>query len=376
MSEAAAAWEESPAQADSLAAPLLCGLLDVGPIFLYIFGHSPVPFYSATLAAKLLIAITARVPAAARLAGAWPLLAYIAILTLFDLAFLDVNAFDAVQVLGFVVEIGLTLSIVNPAQIRAYLAVYAYAILLNIMLYVWEVHHGYVGQQAGRFFYFQGLHPNLGSEIAATGMICAALAFPGWLFALAWLVEISAVLLMQGRAAMLVAAGIAIVMSARGASRFGQKYRFAGLAAMVAAAAAFVALFQPISEKLARSASNDLLLNNPYRGASSGVSGRDIGWHEAIAAFERSPLTGVGVGYFNDPMLAPPHNLPLFFLAQFGVLGLPMLGYIIYKYKKLFTQERFRFLVWAQFLPLLLLNDRMFNMNPYPFVFYVVMLAV
>jgi hypothetical protein len=75
-------------------------------------------------------------------------------------------------------------------------------------------------------------------------------------------------------------------------------------------------------------------------------------------------------------MLSPPHNLVLFFMAQFGVLGIPMLGYIIHKYKKLFTLERFRFFLWAQFIPLVLLNDRMFNMNPYPFVFYIVLLAV
>ncbi len=376
MSGAAASWEESPARADSLAAPLACALLDVGPIFLYIFGHSPVPLYGFTAAAKLLIAITARVPAAERLAGAWPLLAYIAILTLFDLAFLDVNEVDAVQVLGFVVEIGLTLSIVSPAQIRAYLAVYGYAIFLNFVIYLWAAHHGEVPQQVGRFFYFAGLHPNLGSEIAATGIVCAAAAFPGWLFVLAWFVELSSILLMEGRAAMLVAAGIAVVMLARRISRFGRKYRFGGLAVIATTAAAFVALFRPISARLARSASNALLLNNPYRGTSSGASGRSEGWHDAIVAFLRQPLTGAGVGYFDNPMLAPPHNLVLFFMAQFGVLGIPMLGYIIYKYKKLFTLERFRFFLWAQFIPLVLLNDRMFNMNPYPFVFYIVLLAV
>ncbi len=351
-------------------------MIDVAPVFLYVVHRSPIPYYGLTLAMKLLVALIVRLPAQRLLVSNWPFLVYLALVGLADAAFLDVKLAAAAQILGFTAEIALTLAIVKPDQLHDYLAVYACALLVNFMIFLAMVERGRVPMLGARYFYFAGAQPNLGAEIAAVGIACAAVTLDAGFFLIFWTVELSAITMLQGRSALIMATGTAIAVLARGLLNAVRRQRYFGIAWVCAGLGSICLAFSTVSAAVANLVSAGLLLNDPYRGAGSGFSGRTQGWGHAFAEMQQAPLFGGGVGFFDARKLLPPHNIGLFLGAQFGFLCLPMLGMIAYKYWKLWQADRWKFLLWLQFLPLLLFNDRSFNMNPYPFVFYVLLLSV
>ncbi len=351
-------------------------MLDIGPIASYVFAKGTTKFYLLTLTAKLFIVIANRLPAAARLQHVWPFLCFTMMVALFDLTFLASPLPDVVQLIGFTLQAALTLILVRPDQLRSYLGTIGAILLANFALYLLFLHDGLIGQHYDRYYYFGDYHPNLGAEIAATGIACAAAALDGWVFLIALALETAAINFMQGRSALLVAAGVAVVLALKQTAKLTRRYQRGGIAIIFAALAALTLFWEPLQLAVAGLVSQALLLNDPNRGTSSGFTGRTQGWHDATMAFLQSPICGMGVGYFDNPAIWPPHNLLLFLAAQFGVFGLPVMCLIFYKYYRLFLVDRMLFYIWLQFLPLLFFNDRIFNLNPYPFVFYIVLLAV
>jgi hypothetical protein len=66
-----------------------------------------------------------------------------------------------------------------------------------------------------------------------------------------------------------------------------------------------------------------LLINNPYRGLESGLSGRTGIWSETIDLWLKAPLLGIGFRQHEQFLAgAPAHNAYLAMLADTGVLGL------------------------------------------------------
>jgi exopolysaccharide production protein ExoQ len=72
-----------------------------------------------------------------------------------------------------------------------------------------------------------------------------------------------------------------------------------------------------------------LKLNDPYRGISTGASGRTDLWAAALALWEAQPLLGVGFRGHESlmPDGSPAHNAYLSMLAETGVLGFG--GYLL-----------------------------------------------
>jgi hypothetical protein len=357
-------------------APVFCAMLDVGPAFLYIIHRTPINDYALTLLAKLVLIIMMRLPAAQLLVRVWPFLLYLCGVALLGLGFLGAPTQDCLQLIGFSLQIGLTIAIVHPEQMRVYLAVYGYALLANFLIYLDYVAREKIPLFGDRYYYFSGFHYNLGAEIGATGLACAAAVLDGRVFFVAWAVETISIYLMQGRSALLLSVGLAGLMLFRLTSSLALKYRFALWGGVSAASAMAILLSQRLFAAGIDFVSTVFLLNDPYRGTASGFSGRTQGWQAAIAEILQHPFVGGGAGYFGRWHLPPPHNLVLFLGAQFGVLCLPMLGLIVYKYACLYRLNRRLFYIWLQFLPLLLFNDRSFNLNPYPYVLYCVLFSV
>ncbi|MBL8552330.1 MAG: O-antigen ligase family protein [Hyphomonadaceae bacterium] len=61
-----------------------------------------------------------------------------------------------------------------------------------------------------------------------------------------------------------------------------------------------------------------LLLDDPYRGVSSGFSGRFENWQTGWEAFARSPLIGSSIG---DPVVRYTHNGFIMAFAELGIVG-------------------------------------------------------
>ncbi len=359
-----------------LSASVVCAFLDVAPVFLYVINRSPVHYYILTVLAKLAMVVMLRLPASRYLVRNWPFLMYLALLGLFDLAWLDVPLSAALQLLGFVVEIWLTLAIVRREQLRGYFAVYAVALAVNFAIFLCMIKLGRVPSHFGRYYYYDGFQPNLGAEIAAVGVACAALALDTKWFLLCGTLDAISIFLLEGRSAILLTVGITVLMLGRAAYRIVKRLQFTGMAVLVFGLAGLClggAMLAPI---VVHGVDAALLLNNPYRGTSSGFSGRTEGWQNAIIAFLEAPVTGAGTGYFDTRKLLPPHNLLLFLGAQFGVFAVPMLLLLVMKYWRLWRVNPWWFLLWLQFAPLLMFNDRSFNLNPYPYVFYLLLFSV
>jgi len=116
------------------------------------------------------------------------------------------------------------------------------------------------------------------------------------------------------------------------------------------------------------------MLDNKYRGLSSGFSGRDVLWKMSWQMFLDSPLVGHGLGYFSHIGFVGSHNIILYSLASGGLFGILPLFIIFIQMWNFVKRDLFNFFILLSILPLFLFNDRFININPYPFVFYLILL--
>lgn len=74
---------------------------------------------------------------------------------------------------------------------------------------------------------------------------------------------------------------------------------------------------------------------NPMQTQS--ITGRESVWNAGVKMFKERPLIGVGIGSFaalanqyGSVLLISPHNIYLFFLSEFGLIGLSMFLFLIF----------------------------------------------
>lgn len=275
---------------------------------------------------------------------------------------------------GFVSHLTLSLVLIGRTTFRRYLtAALATSVAgAGIHIALCLTHH--MTEVWGRFLYFGDNHPNLGGEIEASAAIAAALALPRRYALPAIAILLVDMALLQARSAMLAGAAVVAVTFFIDPNNRLTPRRV--LALFVTGAVLLGALIASgAGGAIANSVSNLLLLNDQYRGITSGASGRSDVWAASIDLFTESPIYGHSLGYFDNIGFIGSHNLILYGLAQFGVMAVGFFCAIIIAYARLYKRHPYGFWIVLMALPLFLFNDRLISLNPYPFLVYVMLLA-
>jgi O-antigen ligase len=363
-----------------LSVPQLLGLV---PLFGAIDGasgfmallHLPVAaWYGPTVAIKLLFLAWTR-PSLVMPSG-WTSLFVATTATMIVLTLLAgiVEPTPYFQAAGFLVEFLLTILILRHSDLPPYLLGATGTILASASIHaiMCVTHHMTV--EWGRFDYFNGEHPNLGGEIAAAGSMAAVIALPR-IPALAVIAVLFAdSYLLQARAAM-----IAEVVSAAVPLMFNEARRLtpmrASILVLVGTSSALAMGVVGLSQNALGVGNLLMLTNDVHRGFATGFSGRTELWSIAIRLFQESPLLGHGFGYFDTIGYLGPHNIVLYGLAENGVASLGCFLAVAGAYTRLARRDLYAFAAAAAMLPLLIFNDRFINLNPYPFLLYVLLFA-
>jgi len=274
------------------------------------------------------------------------------------------------QYFGFIVHLSLTLMFVRADNIRAYFRSSAIVIAGSAAVHAALCFTGKMANDWGRFLYFANTQPNLGGEIEAVGAIAAVAGLrPRYAIVCLGLCVLDS-LYLQSRAATLtqiMAGGAMIAIQENGRLHVGRIFAMviAGVAALLGLSLLNTSL--PIGDALA----SVFLLNDAHRGLGSGASGRGELIQFGLELFQASPIIGYPPGYFLDIGYVGPHNFFVYGLAQFGMGFAVVVIILLVEGVRIFRANMFVAYLVLCGLPLLLFNDRLVNLNPYPFIYYV-----
>lgn len=349
--------------------PIAVAIADVSALLAYIVGIDPALIQAGALAFKvLLVPWLLRHESITRRQGSSFL--WLILLCAVSLIFSDMLETRAiVQIVTFLANLAITLLLV-PEEVGTYLRWIARLIAASAMLYVGMWAAGLITGEWGRPYYFNHTHPNLGSEIGAMGVLCGAVSikYRGFLVLVAPM--LASAMLMQGRAAVL-----AIVLSVllRSLHEFYllARSRRAQLGIILAGPAGMaVAIFA------APFVIDAMLLGDRYRGEDTGFVGRTDHWQMAWDAFLANPLTGRGLGSYAGLDVGTPHNFFLYGLAEMGLLSVPLFLMLIFMAVKAARIHGWKIATLSPILIMFFMNDRFMNLNPYPFVAWVLFFAL
>lgn len=352
---------------------VLVGLLDVSVIAAYALSISAPIWHIGILITKLAIAllyfrdlhIDAR-----PIVFAFVIIVFTSLSTLLS----GYTGDGIIRILGFCLQLILTTALVGQTGLILYMRSVAIAISISALAHVLLVIMNFIPDHYGRFSYFMGTHPNLGAEINAIGLLTAALTLSTPKFILATLPLILSTLYMQGRAAI---AAMLLIVFVRFTAHFVQKYHLkiwqtiTILSFFSIVLLLLIGLLPILSDAFA----GLFLLNDSYRGVGTGFVGRGERWNQAIMLIAEHPFFGVGLHYYEYNVLASPHNFFLYGASIMGLLGFILfLGVIAVNYTRILGVDPMSALIISCIIPLLVFNDRMININPYPFIVYVIIL--
>jgi len=277
-----------------------------------------------------------------------------------------------IAVAAFLVNLVLTSMLIGRAPVSRYLIGPVLLITVTAVYHIVLCQTHRMPTWFGRFFYFGANQFNLGGEIEIIACFAAAFALPRLMALPVLAILLYDMDLMQARSAILAGFFTFVVMML-----FDGKHRLTQRRAMglllLAPIAALLFVGAGAGGKLADAASNVLLLHDSHRGIESGGSGRADLWEWSFQLFEESPIVGHDLSYFDSIGFIGSHNLFIYGLAQYGLMSLFFVGSLIYSYIVLLRRDVYRFAILSCALPLLLFNDRFTSLNPYPFMFFVLL---
>lgn len=361
--------------ADVLSIHFIFGLVDSSSLFSYALGILSDNWHYGTLFLKVLLIIAIRPKLSFPAKPAVVFAATILLLTVTSSFRGPDSILPYLQIFGFLVHFLITSAVIHRVDSRKYFAGVAACILAGAILHIGMYFGGLLRIQYGRPYYLGNSHPNLGGEIAAIGAFAAAYALrrPTAIIVIAILV-IDAQFL-QARSAVLACIlmiGLIIIINKDG-SISPLKITFAAFTTFILIAIAISANF---SGSIFTTISDALFLNSEYRGIGSGASGRYGLWIFAIELFQQSPIFGYPPGYFSKIGYIGPHNIFLFGLSQYGLMSAFLFGAFLYGYVKLYAIDRMGFWLCVCLTPMLMFNDRLINLNSYPFIFYIMLFSI
>ena len=276
---------------------------------------------------------------------------------------------------AFVVSLGATLWAIEQETASDYFNAVFWSVVLTAALHIGNVKLGHEKDNFGRFYFFDRT-PNLGGENAAIASVVGLIGVQKrWWYLVGASILVADLLLLDSRSALITvvpAVVVAVSFSTSG------KLRFRALAtSLVIAMLASPLIFLGVTSHGTTSAISDVMaFDSVDRGAGTGFSGRSDIWSTAIEFFNSSPLVGHSLGHFAELGYPGAHNFVLFGLAQYGLMFLGVLGVIGFLYLKIAQRGVYLLVTVACATPLLLFNDRLVNLNAYPFVFYVLVFVL
>lgn len=349
--------------------PAAFGVADASVVIAYATGLSPEFWHVATLAIKAGLLLYFGLGKNVKV----PSLHFIALCSIALLASTIAGRAELTPLLsaiGFIVHLTITGAVVDRDKLGPYLKAAGISIAAAAAAHIALAAIGKVPNFYGRYAYLGGNSPSLGAEINVAGALALSISARKKLF---WpLVAVLAIstLMCQGRAAILAITAICAVYSAP------KKINSQQLLLLIIAlslALLFITLrFESISDAISRI----LLLNDQYRGVTTGFTGRDARWHAALGAFEAHPFLGAGLSRFDEGGLLTPHNFFLYAISRHGVLGIAILISIASMYIAAARNAPQASMLILCITPLLVFNDRFMNTNPYPFLYFVILLAL
>jgi len=263
----------------------------------------------------------------------------------------------------------ITLTIIRRDNLYKYILTCVSVLFVSTLAYLIAVKTGQVVNTFGRYSYFNGSHPNLGSEIIAMSVVLAACVLSWPSFIALCIPSLYAIYLMQGRAALLVA-----LITILSKLFFDQRRNKARLIVVSVVIFTGLAVLLYVSDTAYNYVDSIFLLHHKYRGLNTGFTGRDQLWSVAWNYFLASPIIGNGAGFF-DRYKVEVHNFFLFGLSEFGILSLVIYGTIFFLFYDLYRTNRSWFYSFIGIPVFWMFNDRFFNINPYPFLLYIVLFA-
>ncbi|MCZ8086724.1 MAG: O-antigen ligase family protein [Brevundimonas sp.] len=279
------------------------------------------------------------------------------------------------RIFGFCAQIFLTVSLLGRNGLPLYLRSAAFAISIAAAIHTAMCLGGLIPDHYGRFFYFGGSHFNLGAEIGAIGVFAAALSM-NWrqLIPVAAAIA-SSVWLLQGRSALLAIALIMFIRFAQFVISHSRRTPLLTLGVAGACSTVAAALLAA-SGQIAGGLSQLFMLTDQHRGIGTGFVGRSERWAHAYELFTQQYVFGVGASYFESRGEFGPHNYFLYGLTTMGILGFSVFASVImFMIYAIFRSDKKSALILLGIFPLLMFNDRMININPYPFILYVTLLV-
>jgi O-antigen ligase len=274
-----------------------------------------------------------------------------------------------IQPIGTLISLALTVMALSETNITAYMKAFGLACFLSCLtfLFQWNVGDN-VWAESGRYTFIYGTQPNLGGEILFTGFIAFCIARSNTkLIVVTFSLYFFALGLLQSRAAMLsilIAAFVYIYMEK--IRRFTPVIRV-GIISVVALIIVWYCVFD--WENL----SNLFKLEDEYRGIGTGFVGREDRWESALNTFLKFPLFGAGFGYFKDD-IPSPHSMWLGMLSMMGLMSFFIVTAILQNGLRIYAANKTVFLFLLSFAPMTIFNDRFVNLNPYPFLFFILLL--
>lgn len=350
---------------------IVAGLLDTSVAFSYVMQIPVVAWYAATLATKIILALLTQAPGKSNLQTHGLFIFISATTLLTSSTLIDTTSEVALEILGFALHLLATLLLIRPDRLNCYIRYVAISGAGIALLYLSLMATGSIDSAHGRYSFFGGGHPNLGGEILALTTVAAAIIFKPWQFYATASVAFTCMIFMQSRAAMLV---VLMVTTHRILIQIRSLPKNKRLMAASTLSIILIASLPIIIPKIESAANAIFLIDDEYRGSGSGLVGRGERWKNAFSLFLNSPIYGVGYGYHAANETSSPHNLYLYGLSQLGLIFIAAFAYFAQSTIKTLKRNNNFTIPVVALLILTIFNDRFLNFNPYPFVFYIIIM--
>jgi O-antigen ligase len=344
-------------------------LLDSASFLLYVLNLDYTVFYAGTLGVKFVLLIFYKRSTATDILYAQGVLYAIIVGGIANSLIQSEWNPNDMQGFGFVAHMVCTCWVVDYSNFRRYFSGCANVLLLCGLLFLAMYFTGRLQLDVNGRYTFFGAHPNLGGEIFAAGVFASLIGQDFRRNAVQTVVLASAVMILQSRAALLTIFVMCIMKYLDIFDfRRGVLYIIAVVSAtcVAIAIAAFFVDFNSI-----------FLINDQYRGADTGFAGRTELWQFGWDAFLSAPVFGNGYGfYYDNDIVGGAHNFFIYLLVLFGLFGVMLLGMYVFLGYVLYKNHPRVARVVIGFALLCIFNDRLFDLNPYPFFLHVILLTV
>lgn len=351
--------------------PAVIAFCDTVSTFSLVFGQSADQFYLFTLLLKvsLLVFLKWRT---FRDTNQFSLFLFMSVTFIWLSILHNESEFEIIRLTAYFLHMMATYLLIRQHDFRQYIGFCARILTIYSTLYIFYYFFGALSSVSGRLLFFNNSHPNLGGETLMLAVPLAAISLtPRWVF-LACITSIPSLILLQSRAALLVAL-IATAVYVVGSIE--RRKSGDGWLLVLMLAVFTILTVAVIPDYVSEFLDSIFRFSDRYRGDGTGFVGRSVRWEQAISVFSQNPAIGVGLNYFEERGLDSPHNFVLYALTTFGLFGVLPIAIFGYGYLRILRIDFFNGLVLLSTLVAVIFNDRFLNLNVYPFLLQYILLA-